>query len=191
MSFAPLLGPGSPSCAFIRLSISEYLSSLAALCSSILAATFASIDNLATRIPPSWCPGCRFKQIWESYSNQGTETAAPVSSLGAESYILKKFEDIDSESTTTALVLDSNTKICTLKKLEDIDGGFYRATRSKTPPQSLSLSLLLITPPQSKKRFSATSSLARHNPSRFNFPANPNSSAKSSATTATRARTED
>lgn len=140
MSFAPLLGSRSPSYAFIRSSISEYLSYLAALCSSILAATFASIDNLATRIPPSWCPGCRLRKIWESYSNAGTKTAAPVSSLGTESYILKKLEDIDSESTTTALVLDSNTNICTLKKLEDIDGELYRATRSKS---LLNLSLAL------------------------------------------------
>lgn len=140
MSFAPLLSQGSPYYAFVRSSISEYLSSLAALCSSILAATLASIDSLATQIPPSWCPRCRFKQLWESYSNTRTQTAAPVSSHSTENYVLKKLEDIDSESTTTALVLDSKTNICTLKKLEDIDGEFYRATRSETRPRSLSLS---------------------------------------------------
>ena len=108
MSFAPILGPEPPSHAFIRSSISAYLSSLAALCSSGFATIFGWVDNLATRLPSSCCPVCFFKNLQRS--NHSTETKNAVLAVHPK------------QTKTTALVFDTGTKTYTLKKLEDIDG---------------------------------------------------------------------
>lgn len=108
MSFAPVLGPESPSHAFIRSSISGYLSSLAALCSSGLATIFSWVDNLATRLPSSCCPVCLFKDLRRS--NHSTETKNTALAVQPK------------DTKTTALVFDTGSKTYTLKKLEEIDG---------------------------------------------------------------------
>ena len=116
MSFAPLLGPDSPSYTFIRSSISF----LAALCSSMLAATIDLIDSLAPRIPPSWCLVCKLNN--RGHSHVHAERNAHPSDCGTGSYILKKLQDTNGASTTIAIVFNPRTKTYSLKKLEDIDG---------------------------------------------------------------------
>ena len=118
MSFAPLLGPGSPSHTFMQSSMSF----LAALCSSMLAATIALIDSLAPRIPPSWCLMCKLTNRGHSHVHTEAERNAPPSDCGTGSYILKKLQDTDGASTTIAIVFNPRTKTYSLKKLEDIDG---------------------------------------------------------------------
>ena len=118
MSFAPLLGPESPSYTFIQSPIS----SLAALCSSILAATIALIDSLAPQLPPSWCLVCKFNNRGHSHVHTEAERTAPPSDCGTGSYILKKLQDTNGESSTNAIVFNPRTKTYSLKKLEDIDG---------------------------------------------------------------------
>ena len=108
MSFAPVLGSESPSHAFIRSSISAYLSSIVALCSSGFATIFAWVDNLATRLPSSCCPVCQFKKLRNS--SHSTETRNTTLAVQPQ------------ETKTTALVFDTGTKTYTLKKLEEIDG---------------------------------------------------------------------
>ena len=182
MSFDPLLSPESPSYTFIESSIS----SLAALCSSIIAATIALIDSLAPQIPPSWCLVCKFKNRGHSHVHTETERTVPPSDSGTGSYILKKLEDTDGESTTLAIVFSPRTKTYSLKKLEDIDG---------EPTVQLVRNPSLISPthhlPQWKKPSSATPSPPQRHRSNSTSPAKPNSSAKSSSATRRRAGPDD
>ena len=134
MSFAPLLGPESPSYVFVQSSVSAYLSSLAALCTSIVAATFALVDDLASRIPPSWCPRCRFRNARESCLRTEPKAAVPASDSGMKVYKLKPLEDTDGESTKIALVFYSSVGIYVLRRLEDIDGKSPNRTK---PPSTM------------------------------------------------------
>lgn len=109
MSFAPVLGPGSLSHAYIRSSASACFASLATLCSSWLAMVIALVDNLATRIPPARCPVC----WWKGWSRKSTENEST--------------ENRPAEDKTTAVVFDPGTGFCTLKRLEDIDGKYCAA----------------------------------------------------------------
>ena len=118
MSFAPLLGKGSPSYIFIKSTISF----LAALCSSILDATVALIDDLTPPIPQSWCLVCKINGRGHSHDHTEAKRTAFPSDRGTGSYILKKLKDTDGESATIAVVFNSRTKTYSLKKLEDIDG---------------------------------------------------------------------
>lgn len=95
MSFAPVFGPGSSPHAYTGFSVSACIASLAAFCSSLLATMVAMVDNLAMRIPSSYCLACHFKRRRESENN----TTALVFDPGTEVYTLKRLEDIDGEST--------------------------------------------------------------------------------------------
>ena len=180
MSFAPLLSPESPFYTFIKSSISV----LAALCSSILAATTTLIDDLAPQIPPSWCLACKFNNRGHSHVQNEAKRNGPPSDCSTGSYTLKKLEDTNGASTTTAIVFNPRTKTYSLKKLEDIDG---------EPTVQLVCNPPLLPPtyhlPQWKKPSSATPSPAQRPRSKSSSPAKPNSSAKSSSS-ATRRRAE-
>ena len=181
MSFTPLLGSESPSYTFIQSSISF----LAALCSSILAATTALIDELTPRIPTSWCLVCKLNNRGHSHVHTKAEGTVPPSDCGTGSYILKKLEDTDGGSTTIAIVFNPRTKTYSLKKLEDIDG---------EPTLQLVCNPSLLPPthhlPQWKKPSSATPSLAQRHRSNSTSPAKPNSSAKSCSARRRRAETD-
>ena len=105
MSFAPVIGPGSHTHRYLQSSVHACFASLAALCSSLLASIYASIDNLAARMPSAYCPVCRY-----------TERRAS-----------KPTENTSAEDKITAVVFDPGTGFCTLRRLEDIDGEYCAA----------------------------------------------------------------
>ncbi|CAD6569268.1 MAG: hypothetical protein ASARMPRED_002695 [Alectoria sarmentosa] len=70
----------------------------------------AMVDNLAMRIPSSYCLACHFKRRRESENN----TTALVFDPGTEAYTLKRLEDIDGEST----VIPSLVPVLTARTVE-------------------------------------------------------------------------
>ena len=102
MSFSPVWGPELSSHAYIRSSVSAYLASLAALCSSIVARIFTFVDKLAMRIPPSCCIFCQFERMYRNprawYLKTEKKTTALVYYPGTEVYALERLENIDGES---------------------------------------------------------------------------------------------
>ena len=98
MFFAPVEGPALSSSAFVRSSVFDCFIPLAALCSSLLAAILAFIDNLATRIPPSFCIVCQIKRLRESFASVENKTTALVFDPGTDVYSLKRLEEIDGKS---------------------------------------------------------------------------------------------
>ena len=120
MSFSPVFGPESPSHAFFRSIFSASLASLTAICSSLLATIFSTVDNLAMRIPSSWhryCLICWLRSLRKS----------PPDTANA----------LESNSEKTAVVFYPTAGLCTLERTEDIDRkSTMQVTRTPTNSSS-------------------------------------------------------
>lgn len=104
MAFAPVFGRGLSSYAKLQSLLSKSFTSLAALCSPLLAAILALVDDLARQIPPSCCIVCWAQGLRKSYSNTKDKKIALIFDPHTAIYTLKEV-DIDRESIVHLLQL--------------------------------------------------------------------------------------
>ena len=101
MSFDPLCGPGSSSYVYIRSLVSAYITSLTALCSSLLATILSVVDDLAVRVHSSCCPVCHYNRLRHHNLSKGNreeeKKTALVFDCGTKKYTLERRDNIDSE----------------------------------------------------------------------------------------------